>query len=261
MQLLGGAMTAKEFSETVVPRLGNGLGRFTAFNLSEKREQDDRCPGGPITLYFKSLLYFVARSLEQFPSGNVRQTPMVGLQSALAEPMSAADPRRLGEIIDATRIVISPTPIGAAEPPPDSRSHAVGHGDLDNDADTLTSVLLRILRTTTVDTTRLYQAFAAAPAGAAPGVGTAKAAAAERFDRAAAGSPASSQEAGRPGPVGAVPPGPAKARPKARSRRPEVPESPVPAPTSVDYADMLEADGWEPADEPPARRRRTKSRA
>jgi hypothetical protein len=261
MQLLGGAMTAKEFSEAVAPRLGNGLSRFTAFNLSEKREQDDKCPGGPVTLYFKSLLYFVARSLEQLPSPSVRQTPMVGLESALAEPMSVADPRRLGEIIDPSRIVISPTPTGAGEPPPDSRCHAVGHGDLDNDVDTLTSVLLRILRSKTVDATRQYQAFAPAPAGAGAAVGAAKAAAAERFDEAQVAAAATPVEPGQPGPMGAAPPSPVKARPKARSRRADVPESPVPAPTSVDYADMLTEDGWRPAVEPPVARGRARSKA
>jgi hypothetical protein len=60
--------------------------------------------------------------------------------------------------------------------------------------------------------------------------------------------------------MAAAPPTPAKARPKARSRRATVPESPVPAPTSVDYADMLSEDGWQQAAMPSAGRARTPSK-
>lgn len=262
MQLLGGAMTAAEFSEVVAPRLGKGLGRFTAFNLSEKREQDDRCPGGPVTLYFKSLLYFVGRSLEELPPGDVRLSPMVGLETSLAEPMSAKDPRRLSEVIDPSRLVLSPTPTGATEPPPDSRCHAVGHGDLDNDVDTLTSVLLRMLRSRVVDATRQYQAYAPAPVGAiAAVVGAGRAAALKGLPDLQVVAAGTAEDVGVPGPMAATPPSPTKARPKAPSRRSATPESATPQPTTVDYADMLPEDGWEIAEEPPKRRRRATSRA
>jgi hypothetical protein len=248
LQLMGAAMTAREFSEVVVPHLGKGLGRFTAFNLSEKREQDDKCPGGPITLYFKSLLYFVARSLESLPSPMVRQTPMVGLEKSLAEPMSPADPRPLGAVIDPTRLVVSPTPTGAGEPPPDSRSHAIGHGDLDNDTDTLTSVLLRILRSKTIDATRQYQAFAPAPAAASDAlVGQGSAAVDTDVEDVSVEAVAKAEDVSRPGPMGAAPPSSAKARPRAKPRRGVGRESSVPVPAPVGYADLLEQDGWKPA--------------
>jgi hypothetical protein len=261
LQLLGAALTTREFSEAVVPRLGKGLNRFTVFNLSEKREQDDRCPGGPITLYFKSLLYFVARSLEQLPGPTVRQTPMVGMETALNEPMSAADPRRLGEIVDASRIVVSPTPTGATEPPADSRSHAIGHGDLDNDVDTLTSVLLRILRSTVVDATRQYQAHAPSATDAVGRVGSGARPAAAAHDGSGNGTAASTEDVPVPGPVAATPPGPVKAREKSPAdKAPDRDaESPTPAPTSIDYADMLTEDGWKIVAAPAKGRRRAKS--
>jgi hypothetical protein len=175
--------------------------------------------------------------------------------------MSAADPRRLGEIIDKSRIVVSPTPTGADEPPPDSRCHAIGHGDLDNDVDTLTSVLLRILRSQTVDATRQYQAFAPAPAGAKAAVaGTASPATVAGFDDFRVMASGSPEDVPVPGPMGGAPPSSAKARPKAK-RGKSLKESAVPEPRTVGYADLLEEDGWEPAEEPRARRTRASSKA
>jgi hypothetical protein len=263
MQLLGGAMTASEFSTVVAPRIGKGLGRFTAFNLSEKREQDDKCPGGPVTLYFKSLLYFVARSLELLPNPNVRQTPMVGLDSSQAEQMSATDKRKLSDVITPARIVLSPTPTGAGEPPADSRSQAVGHGDLDNDADTLTSVLLRIFRSTKVDATRQYVAYAPTPAGAmAAVVGGTKVATLSELGETTVVARPSGEEVGVMGPMAAQPPGPEKARSKVKVKASTgssaTPEASTPDPTPaagtkrapVTYADLLELDGWKPAKAP-----------
>lgn len=257
MQLLGGAMTAREFSEVVVPRLASKeLGEFRAFNLSEKREQDDKCPGGPVTLYFKSLLYFVARSLEQLPGPNVRQTPMVGLETSLSEKMSATDKRLLGDIIDKDHRVISPTPTGGAqpEPPADARSHAQGHGDLDNDPDTLTSVLLRILGSKTIDARRQYTANAPTPSGAGPGGTGTAGTLSELGDLQVLAAAATPADVARSGPMAAAPPSPAKARPKARPSAKSTPESATPEPTTVDYADMLTEDGWVQTAAPTARR-------
>jgi hypothetical protein len=259
MQLLGGAMTAREFSEVVVPRLASKeLGQFRAFNLAEKREQDDKCPGGPVTLYFKSLLYFVARSLEQLPSPNVRQTPMVGLETSLSEPMSARDKRPLGDIIDKDHRVISPTPTGGAqpEPPGDARSHAQGHGDLDNDPDTLTSVLLRILGSKTIDARRQYAANAPTPSGAGPGGTGTAATLSELGDLQVLAAAATPADVARSGPMAAAPPSSAKARPKARASAKSTPESATPEPTTVDYSDMLTEDGWVRTAPPTTRRTR-----
>ncbi len=66
MQLMGGAITVEEFAQTVLPTLRNGrLKRFATFDLTDAAEDADQCPGPPVALYHKSLLYLVARSLER----------------------------------------------------------------------------------------------------------------------------------------------------------------------------------------------------
>jgi hypothetical protein len=82
-------------------------------------------------VYHKSLLYFVARALE--PTFWEFEKPMVGL----ARTISA----RLGLIGGPSNLVLAPN----SALRPDSRSTAHGHGDFDDDAATMTSVLLRIL--------------------------------------------------------------------------------------------------------------------
>jgi hypothetical protein len=143
MAFLGGAVRSDEFERRVLPHLRAGrIGRFTTFNLSERAEQDDSCPAGPITVYHKSLLYLVARGLERRSQGDPEAVPLVGLEKALDLPLtrsrgtlrSAIEDRRRG------RVVIAP---GGTEP--DLRSDARDHGGFDDDRATMTSVLLRAL--------------------------------------------------------------------------------------------------------------------
>jgi len=148
LQLMGGAIRVDEFVQRVVPALATAPGgtgmvrRFTAFDLTDKAELDDVCPGPPFpAVYHKSLLAFVARSLEQLP-GNF-EVPMVGLEKFVRLPYRMADGvmRPLIEVIGgAGSLVVAPNHSTEA----DSRSKAKGHGEFDDDPDTMTSVVLRI---------------------------------------------------------------------------------------------------------------------
>jgi hypothetical protein len=152
MQLMGGAITVEEFAQTVIPNLKNGrLRRFATFDLTDSAEDADQCPGPPVALYHKSLLYLVARSLERDgpygrdANGNpLAEVPMVGLSKYL--PMTVKLPNgttgALRDLIGGPgSYVIGPN----HEPAAVDRCAAHGHGDFDDDPDTLTAILLRML--------------------------------------------------------------------------------------------------------------------
>ena len=148
LQLMGGAIRCDEFVQRVVPALATAPGgsgkvhRFVAYDLREKAEEDDTCPGPPVAIYHKSLLYFVARSLEAAPGDF--EVPMLGLEKSLQTswPMPDGSNARLIRAIGGDdNAVIAPI----SPPRVDQRSGAKGHGEFDDDPDTMTSVLLRIL--------------------------------------------------------------------------------------------------------------------
>ena len=152
LQLMGGAISVEEFVDRVVPAIQAptgkpGVRRFTAYDLKDGKELDDVCPGQPLpSIYHKSLLYFVARSLE--PSAFEFEKPMVGLSRFVpgSYRMPDGSTKRLLDVIGGpTNLVIAPTE--TPNPPLDSRSKAAHHADFDDDPDTMTSVLLRILKT------------------------------------------------------------------------------------------------------------------
>ena len=159
LQLMGGAIRADEFVQQVVPELrtapgGSGMvRRFATYDLKDSAELDDVCPGPPIpAVYHKSLLYFVARSLEQSP-GNF-EVPMVGLQKSVGLSYKMPDGlmHPLINVIGATNFVEAPNNETAA----DRRSKAKGHGDFDDDPDTMTSVVLRIKRSNALSAVTPY---------------------------------------------------------------------------------------------------------
>ena len=147
---MGGAATNADFAAKVlpafVPRPGKGMvKRFTTFDLTERMEQDDKCALGANAWYHKSLLYLVARGLEPNPDPQTGMVPVVGLELGLGSVLP--DGRTLAQAIGSPddgcdgRIVIAPTPSTS-----DLRSDAHGHADFDNDAATMTSILLRMLQ-------------------------------------------------------------------------------------------------------------------
>ncbi|MFL5727032.1 MAG: hypothetical protein ACJ765_05520 [Chloroflexota bacterium] len=146
VQLMGGAISVDEFTRDIlshmpgIPGSNGQVHRFTAYDLQNKFELDDVCPGPPMpAVYHKSLLYFVARSLE--PSARMFERPMVGLETGMKNRQPVLGGRSLVEILGEDSLVVAPTHTG----PPNARSMAHGHADFDDDEETLTSVLLRIL--------------------------------------------------------------------------------------------------------------------
>ncbi len=151
MQLMGAAIAIDEFIDMVVPAIQAppskpGVRRFTAYDLKDQAELDDTCPGPPITIYHKSLLYFVSRALE--PSPSEFEEPMVGLSKFVPETYTLKDGSRarlLDVIGGPANLVVAPT--DEPNTPIDSLSKAKGHADFDDDPDTMTSVVLRIMNT------------------------------------------------------------------------------------------------------------------
>jgi pimeloyl-ACP methyl ester carboxylesterase len=148
LQLMGGAISIDEFLGGVgkhlqgIPGSDGLVTQFTAYDLQEAFELDDVCPGPPIpAVYHKSLLYFVARALE--PGMFEHEKPMVGLERTIKAPLNPPSPTSLFDLIGGSpNLVVAPN----SDPSPDHRSKARGHGDFDDDEDTMTSVLLRILK-------------------------------------------------------------------------------------------------------------------
>lgn len=143
LQLMGGALRVDKFLSVVAPKLQPTapgkkpmLGRFTAYDLKEKAELDDTCPGPPIAIYHKSLLYYVARALEPTPSQY--EVPMVGIERLFRPHIAVIG----GE----SNLITAPN----NEVTPDCRSKAKGHGEFDDDPDTMTSVVLRITKRTRI---------------------------------------------------------------------------------------------------------------
>jgi len=149
IQLMGGAISVDEFARDILPHVSGAPGstgfvhRFTAYDLKTKCELDDVCPGPPLpAVYHKSLLYFVARSLE--PSPSMFERPMIGLETGIKAPM--LNGRSLLDLLGEDSLVLAPTQTG----PQNAWSLAHGHADFDDDEVTMTSVLLRILGRTEV---------------------------------------------------------------------------------------------------------------
>ena len=141
LQLMGGAISIDEFMQDIGTPGPNGkVKRFTAYDLRESYELDDVCPDPSMPVYHKSLLYFVARALE--PDPNQHEKPMVGLARTIAAPLAPGSSTSLLDLIGGPdNLVLGPN----TDPRPNHRSQAKGHGEFDNDVETMTSVLLRIL--------------------------------------------------------------------------------------------------------------------
>lgn len=165
MQLMGGAITIKEFNQKILPEVGKGLKRFATYDLTDGAEQNDQCPGGPIAVYRKSLLYFVARSLEAPENPAAMEVPMLGLRNSLNERIRRPDgtTSTVLDAIGSKNVIIGPND----EADPLSRSRANGHGEFDDDPDTMTAIILRMLERQRIDQVVPY------PRGGKPSAATA----------------------------------------------------------------------------------------
>jgi hypothetical protein len=151
ISFLAPAITVDAFAEEVLPHLVDGtVPRFVSFGLTDRRELDDVCGVKGRAIYQKSLLYLVSRALER--PGNPRRSgegwpkdvaevPILGMERFRDTPVPGGKTLRQAlAALDDARLVWAPSgqPLG-------SRTDADSHGVLDDDAPTMTSVLIRIL--------------------------------------------------------------------------------------------------------------------
>lgn len=74
VSFLAGALTVRDYQARLLPHLGGA--RFVNLTMTDGDELNDVCKAGPVTLYFKSLLYLVSRGFEKPAS---REEPLVGM--------------------------------------------------------------------------------------------------------------------------------------------------------------------------------------
>jgi hypothetical protein len=120
-----------EFKKHFLGRLTPGvLPELSVYVLSDVGERDDQV--GP---YGKSLLYLVSNSFERR-----RETPLLGMQAFIdADPEVSAF--LSGGLLDGQPSLV----VAGIDGGPGATSRSNSHGGFDNDADTLNSVLFRIL--------------------------------------------------------------------------------------------------------------------
>lgn len=124
VQLMAPAIEVDLYKELVVPMIGKGCPKPKLYVLSEEQEKADEC--GP---YGKSLLWLVSNSFE-----DRRGTPVLGMQHYLKRERTLRD-KYLGEIVES---------LGKAGPS-SAACTAVHHGDFDDDAATVNSVIKEII--------------------------------------------------------------------------------------------------------------------
>ncbi|WP_258142667.1 caspase family protein [Arthrobacter sp. MYb227] len=130
LQLLAPAITVGDFKARLMPLLGaaHGVEQLSMFSMNAELEEDDNVIG----VYKRSLLCLIRAALEVEPT-----TPILGLAESVA-----ADSQLTGLFGTAQAGAIwSRTTSG----PKSSRSDASSHGSFDNDANTMTSVVCRVL--------------------------------------------------------------------------------------------------------------------
>lgn len=156
---LAPGLRGDEFERLVLPHIGpdKTVRRFSIFNLSDGLELGDSLAQGGLTVYHKSLLYLVARGFERPPRPGMFETPLMGLERSLREPLR---PRSEETMLDRIRAVGGEVVFSLAQSPSDSRCGAKTHGAFDNDEATMTSVLMRILQDKRLRSVKPYREHA-----------------------------------------------------------------------------------------------------
>lgn len=130
--LLAPAITVADFKSRLIKHVGSGIEHCSMFTMTEEAEREDNV----ITIYRKSLLYFVSRACE-----DKYETPVLGLQEHIYRD---ADLRKLfgidaGGVKAAGDIQWSPN---------GSTTNSTTHGGFDNDPATLHSMVKRMTGST-----------------------------------------------------------------------------------------------------------------
>jgi hypothetical protein len=143
---LAGAIRTDQWMRSVLPRLEAGdIKRFTAFGMNPTRELDDVCGARGLAIYRKSLLYLVSRAFEQPADAEAREVPLVGMAHFADDAVDGTSYRAAVEALPDGALIWSPS-----AQPTDTRSDSSTHGGFDDDSPTMTSVMLRIMRSATV---------------------------------------------------------------------------------------------------------------
>jgi hypothetical protein len=245
LNLLAAGIRVDEFERDILPHLTKKktIARFTNFTLSDARELDDKIPDKGLAVYHKSALYLVSRGLE-LPAGRGEnkafEVPLVGMEKYCDEALKA--------LLDKERHQFVASPASTA--PPNSRSGALGHADFEDDPQTMTSVIIRILNARSPAPQHNYQKMAALSTGVDPEGGPLEEALPISADTQGAGAALVVETA------------------EPQTQRPEAPAQPGGAVTpevgvapqsGYPIVDLLQADGWQLASgetaEKPARAR------
>lgn len=151
------ACTMKLFHQAYLPAIQNGtVQQFNLFTLKDTAERDDHCAN----IYHKSLLYLVSNACEEksglfFADGE----PLLGMEKFILKDRRFQVPSK--KELDQDNINTVPlfglssatwirSPNALPEGSPDA-SHAIHHGDFDDDTATVKATLARILDQTTAD--------------------------------------------------------------------------------------------------------------
>jgi hypothetical protein len=148
MALLAPAIRVDAFAGSVLRHLGPGktVRRFATFAMTDERELNDACGARGVNIYQKSLLYLVSRALERPGPGDVGgEVRLVGMQRFFDRPLAPGATTTLREAIAAAG---GASIFSRSTDPDESRSDATSHGGFDDDAPTMTSVVMRLLRET-----------------------------------------------------------------------------------------------------------------
>jgi hypothetical protein len=138
---LAPAIRTDEFERDVLPHLGDTVKRFVTFAMTDQRELDDVVGASGINVYQKSLLYLVSRALERPGFGDAGEVPLVGMARFMDRTLPQDGTRTLLQAIQAGS---GTSILSRSAAPDDSRSDSSSHGGFDDDATTMTSVVMRI---------------------------------------------------------------------------------------------------------------------
>lgn len=137
LQLMAPAVRVDTFRTLTEPLLGadHGVDALTVYTMRRDFERDDNCA----SIYRKSLLYFVSGACEA-----ETDVPLLGLEDSLRADPGLASLFGLGQPgvgADKAEVVWSRSVLTESR----SATRAVHHGDFDNDASTMNSVMRRVL--------------------------------------------------------------------------------------------------------------------
>ena len=237
---LAAAIRTDTWLNHVYPHLTNGdITRFTAFGMNPARELDDICGAGGIAIYHKSLLYLVSRAFERPANPDDPEVPILGMAHFADQPVGGTSLTQAIATLPDARLAWSPS-----VDPTDARSDSSTHGGFDDDNPTMTSVLLRILRSTAVEPGNSYTPNL--PSGTTPD--SAAAHATDLADQPPDITTADTTGGDTPGP--ATPAAAAAAPPAITQSAVSAPTGDTSTRTENRTINALEQEGWKRADSP-----------